>query len=60
MTAKPLFSSKRKKQSGMTFLEVLIALVILVTGILGAVALQVVAKKSIFRYTTSTFKPKAF
>jgi len=33
---------------GMTFLEVLIALVILVTGILGAVAMQAVAKKSSF------------
>ncbi len=32
----------------MTFLEVLIAVVILVTGILGAVALQAVAKKSSF------------
>lgn len=38
----------QKKQKGMTFLEVLIALVILVTGILGAVALQAVAKKSSF------------
>ena len=42
-----LFKS-RKNQNGMTFIEVLIALVILVTGILGAVALQVVAKKSSF------------
>ena len=41
-------NSRRKKQKGMTFLEVLIALVILVTGILGAVALQAVAKKSSF------------
>ena len=32
----------------MTFLEVLVALVILVTGILGTVALQAVAKKSSF------------
>jgi len=48
MIPNTLFSSKRKLQSGMTFLEVLIALVILVTGILGAVALQAVAKKSSF------------
>lgn len=39
---------RKPKQKGMTFLEVLIALVILVTGILGAVALQAVAKKSSF------------
>ncbi|TYK65193.1 type IV pilus modification protein PilV [Colwellia echini] len=38
----------KRKQRGMTFLEVLIAVVILVTGILGAVALQAVAKKSSF------------
>ncbi len=43
-----ILSHCRNKQSGMTFLEVLIALVILVTGILGAVALQAVAKKSSF------------
>jgi len=43
-----MLSSCRNKQRGMTFLEVLIALVILVTGILGAVALQAVAKKSSF------------
>ncbi|MGB2739384.1 MAG: type IV pilus modification protein PilV [Cognaticolwellia sp.] len=36
------------KSKGMTFLEVLVALVILVTGILGAVALQTVAKQSSF------------
>jgi type IV pilus assembly protein PilV len=40
--------SNKNKQNGMTFLEVLIAVVILVTGILGAVALQAVAKKSSF------------
>lgn len=39
---------KMQKQNGMTFLEVLVALVILVTGILGAVALQAVAKKNSF------------
>ncbi len=39
---------KKNNQKGMTFLEVLIAVVILVTGILGAVALQAVAKKSSF------------
>lgn len=39
---------KMQRQNGMTFIEVLIALVIIVTGILGAVALQAVAKKSSF------------
>lgn len=37
-----------RKQCGMTFIEVLIALVILVTGILGAVALQATAKQGSF------------
>lgn len=37
-----------KKQQGMTFIEVLIALVIMVTGILGAVAMQATAKKGSF------------
>lgn len=36
------------KQKGMTFIEVLIALVIMVTGILGAVAMQATAKKGSF------------
>ena len=36
------------KQNGMTFIEVLIALVIMVTGILGAVAMQATAKKGSF------------
>ena len=36
------------KQIGMTFIEVLIALVIMVTGILGAVAMQATAKKGSF------------
>lgn len=36
------------KQGGMTFIEVLIALVIMVTGILGAVAMQVTAKQGSF------------
>jgi type IV pilus assembly protein PilV len=36
------------KQQGLTFIEVIIALVITVTGILGAVALQATAKKSSF------------
>ena len=35
-------------QKGMTFVEVLIALVVLVTGILGAVAMQASAKKGSF------------
>ncbi len=42
-TIKPL-----KKHYGMTFIEVLIALVILVTGILGAVAMQATAKQGSF------------
>ncbi|PCI60071.1 MAG: type IV pilus modification protein PilV [Gammaproteobacteria bacterium] len=37
-----------RKQVGMTFIEVLVALVILVTGILGAVAMQAAAKKGSF------------
>jgi type IV pilus assembly protein PilV len=43
-----MLTNRKSNQNGMTFLEVLIALVILVTGILGAVALQAVAKKSSF------------
>lgn len=43
---------KRKKnatkQKGMTFIEVLVALLIMVTGILGAVAMQANAKKGSF------------
>ncbi|MDP7592261.1 MAG: type IV pilus modification protein PilV [Litorilituus sp.] len=35
-------------EKGMTFVEVLIALVIMVTGILGAVAMQAIAKKGSF------------
>ena len=38
----------KRAQKGMTFLEVLIALVIMVTGILGAVAMQVTAKQGSF------------
>jgi len=41
-------SSYKSTQKGMTFLEVLIALVIMVTGILGAVAMQVTAKQGSF------------
>jgi len=41
-------SNHLKKQQGMTFIEVLIALVIMVTGILGAVAMQATAKKGSF------------
>ncbi len=37
-----------RKQKGMTFIEVLVALVIMVTGILGAVAMQATAKKGSF------------
>ena len=40
--------SKTKNVSGMTFIEVLVSLVILVTGILGAVAMQASAKKGSF------------
>lgn len=36
------------REKGMTFIEVLIALVIMVTGILGAVAMQATAKKGSF------------
>jgi len=36
------------KQQGMTFIEVLVALFILVTGVLGAVAMQATAKKGSF------------
>lgn len=38
----------KAKQKGMTFIEVLVALVIMVTGILGAVAMQASAKKGSF------------
>ena len=38
----------KNNQGGMTFIEVLIALVIIVTGILGAVAMQATAKKGSF------------
>jgi len=48
MTPKALFSSKRNRQKGMSFIEVLVAMVILVTGILGAVAMQASAKKGSF------------
>ena len=37
-----------KKSQGMSFIEVLIAMVIMVTGILGAVAMQATAKKGSF------------
>ncbi|WP_448568706.1 type IV pilus modification protein PilV [Thalassotalea ganghwensis] len=36
------------RQKGMTFIEVLVALFLIVTGILGAVAMQATAKKSSF------------
>jgi type IV pilus assembly protein PilV len=42
------FVRKMQQQHGMTFIEVLIALVIIVTGILGAVAMQATAKKGSF------------
>jgi len=41
-------SNNKSNQSGMTFIEVLIALVIIVTGILGAVAMQATAKQGSF------------
>ena len=37
-----------KKQQGMSFIEVIVALVIMVTGILGAVAMQATAKQGSF------------
>lgn len=40
--------SNSNKEQGMTFIEVLVALVIMVTGILGAVAMQATAKKGSF------------
>jgi len=43
-----MISHQKKNQKGVTFLEVLIAMVILVTGILGAVAMQATAKQSSF------------
>lgn len=42
------FIRKMQQQNGMTFIEVLIALVIMVTGILGSVAMQATAKKASF------------
>lgn len=45
---KVLFSIAAKKQSGMSFIEVLISLFIIVTGILGAIAMQATAKKGSF------------
>ena len=39
---------KNVKSQGLTFIEVMVALVILVTGILGAVAMQASAKKGAF------------
>ena len=42
------YSQRVTKQKGMTFIEVLVALVIMVTGILGAVAMQASAKKGSF------------
>ena len=44
----PRKSSQSTTQKGMTFIEVLVALVITVTGILGSVALQATAKKGSF------------
>jgi len=43
-----IFNGHSCKERGMTFIEVLIALVIMVTGILGAVAMQATAKKGSF------------
>ena len=43
-----ILSNYKNTQKGMTFLEVLIALVIMVTGILGAVAMQFTAKQGSF------------
>jgi type IV pilus assembly protein PilV len=38
----------RKRQQGMTFIEVMVALFLLVTGLLGTVAMQATVKKSSF------------
>ncbi|MGB1199625.1 MAG: type IV pilus modification protein PilV [Thalassotalea sp.] len=43
-----MHNKKKRVQRGMTFIEVLIALVLIVTGILGAVAMQATAKKGSF------------
>ncbi|GHE79813.1 type IV pilus modification protein PilV [Thalassotalea profundi] len=43
-----MYHHKKLQQRGMTFIEVLIALVLIVTGILGAVAMQATAKKGSF------------
>ena len=48
MKLKTLYLSNGNHQKGMSFIEVLIALLILVTGILGAVAMQATAKKGSF------------
>lgn len=45
---KKLPPKMNRQQQGMTFIEVLIALVILVTGILGAVGMQATAKQGSF------------
>ncbi len=45
---KKLPSQKKKQQRGMSFIEVIVGLVILVTGILGAVAMQATAKQGSF------------
>ncbi|MBL4940402.1 MAG: type IV pilus modification protein PilV [Colwellia sp.] len=42
------FTASATKHKGMTFIEVLIAMFIMVTGILGAVAMQATAKKGSF------------
>lgn len=42
------FVRKIQRQNGMTFIEVLISLVIIITGILGAVAMQATAKQGSF------------
>ena len=48
MNKLPKRPSNKSTQKGMTFLEVLVGLVILVTGILGAVAMQATAKQASF------------
>jgi len=45
---KPIITNSLKKSNGMTFIEVLIAWFIMVTGILGAVAMQTMAKQGSF------------
>jgi type IV pilus assembly protein PilV len=48
MNKHSLLSGYKNAQKGMTFVEVLVALVIMVTGVLGGVAMQIIAKQTSF------------